>query len=742
MPASTQIGNLFSGSSSSTTIIPVDRLAVANWQNAGLQSLGGPSGAGIPNRTTICATLSPLGGGMDDTAQINAAISSCPTGQVVLLNAGTFDILSNGYILINKGITLRGAGAGVTIIQKPNGATAETLGVFGAPGSNPSIPIIVGAALTPQGTDPANPTGRNLGGINGATNLTADAVRGAYSVNVASTSGLSVGQFVVLDEMSGSSWQPDTVVGNSNVTVQYTATITIGTPTVISVATPVNTLIGGPNYGTPIVFTNSGGALPTGIVSGRTYYVTNDSNFTYSTGATTFAISDTYNDSIVGTGQINTTGTQSGTQTATVTGFQIWAPPDYRISYIKHNPMLTTDQQQTNANYPYQPFNADEYSRLDRVTNEIKQISAISGSTVTFNSPITISYRVANTAQIATYYYTFVQQAGIENLSVFRGDNGNIAFQWCAYCWAKNIESHQWLGVGIDFVSSFRNELRASYSHNAASPQPGGGAYAIALDFASSEILIENNISIMSNKVIVGRAAGAGSVVAYNYMDDAFINYNEAWIEIGLNASHYAGSHHVLFEGNQGANGDSDDQHGGCGYMTHFRNWYRGTRLPFVNAYTGDTVTDGSMYGGPQRTGAANSYSNWHSFVGNVLGASGQMSYYIESGYDIYIPNMWMIGWNGDWDLVGSYDTNVVANIIRDGNFDWLLSSQEWYNTPGGFTIPASLYLPNTPAFFGGGTWPWVNPNNGSTGPIYNASSLLPAAARYFNNTPNVTPND
>jgi hypothetical protein len=39
---------------------------------------------------------------------------------VVQLSAGTF--LANNYLIIPRGITLRGAGAGVTILRKTNGA--------------------------------------------------------------------------------------------------------------------------------------------------------------------------------------------------------------------------------------------------------------------------------------------------------------------------------------------------------------------------------------------------------------------------------------------------------------------------------------------------------------------------------------------------------------------------------------------------------------------------------------------
>jgi hypothetical protein len=70
---------------------------------------------------------------------------------------------------------------------------------------------------------------------------------------------------------------------------------------------------------------------------------------------------------------------------------------------------------------------------------------------------------------------------------------------------------------------------------------------------------------------MVARSSGTGSVIAYNYMDDGFISGSDSWVEIGLNASHLVGSHHVLFEGNYGFNIDSDQTHGNSIYHTFFR---------------------------------------------------------------------------------------------------------------------------------------------------------------------------
>ena len=81
-------------------ILPADRDASANWQTAGMLSVGG-----IPNRTKVCKTLSPLGDGKDDTADIQIAIEACPLGQVVLLSAGAFTVAEGHSVLLNRGVT-------------------------------------------------------------------------------------------------------------------------------------------------------------------------------------------------------------------------------------------------------------------------------------------------------------------------------------------------------------------------------------------------------------------------------------------------------------------------------------------------------------------------------------------------------------------------------------------------------------------------------------------------------------
>ncbi len=84
-----------------------------------------------------------------------------------------------------------------------------------------------------------------------------------------------------------------------------TATITIAAPAVVTVAAT-------PPSGTPVVFTTDG-ALPTGLVANTTYFVKYINATTFNVAATTNGTS------------ITTTGSQSGTHTATFTGVPIVA---------------------------------------------------------------------------------------------------------------------------------------------------------------------------------------------------------------------------------------------------------------------------------------------------------------------------------------------------------------------------------------------------------------------------------
>jgi hypothetical protein len=589
--------------------LPADRDASANWRMAGLLSVGG-----IPFRNKVCATLSPLGNGQDDTPQIQRAVDSCPDAQVVSLSAGTFTIAEGSYILLHKSVTVRGAGAGVTILTRTNGAQLDSY----FPGPRPSPIILAGRQ-------------RFSNYSSGYTTLAADAPQGASSVQVASAAGFAVGQIILLDEASGAQWQTDPQARG-----------------------------------------------------------------------------------------------------------QIWAAPDFRVVWQKHNPPQPGDDFAAST-YPYTSGGAGcWFSNCDRPTNEMHRIAAVSGNTVTFDSPLTISYRVGHQAQL--YYWRtsqFTWNAGVEDLTVEHGDDSNIHFYGCAYCWAKNVESRLWLGVGIQITASFRVQVEGAYVHNAVWPVPGGGGYAISLEWWTSETLVENSISLLANKVMVARAAGTGSVVAYNYMDDGYIRGQDSWQEIGLNGSHMVGSHHILFEGNESFNIDSDKTHGNSIYHTFFRNYASGYRRPFLDAANGieiDDLRNQPGGNGPLRAAGAMAYSYCMSYIGNVLGTPGHTSGWVYTSGHLGLPAIFLLG----WDDLSPYptDQNVAATAMREGNYDYLTNMVHWDPAIATHNLPDSLYLTREPAFFHGGgyVWPWVNPTGSPQ--LYK----LPAKARIDTGTPtNIT---
>jgi len=97
----------------------------------------------ITVRTTIYRTLSPSGA--NDTSAIQTAINNCPSGQVVKLNAGTYNVSSS--ITGKSNVTLRGAGMGKTIIKGMSGMTgAYVVGIRGSYSLGTSRGISAGLA--------------------------------------------------------------------------------------------------------------------------------------------------------------------------------------------------------------------------------------------------------------------------------------------------------------------------------------------------------------------------------------------------------------------------------------------------------------------------------------------------------------------------------------------------------------------------------------------------------------------
>lgn len=99
---------------------------------------------GIPIRSIIFTNCSPGA----SAAQINAAISACPSNQVVFLLTGTYSL--SGDITMKSGVTLRGAGPTLTILTNTTIIASQSFPPFDDPAGTQHRDISAG--LTQEST--------------------------------------------------------------------------------------------------------------------------------------------------------------------------------------------------------------------------------------------------------------------------------------------------------------------------------------------------------------------------------------------------------------------------------------------------------------------------------------------------------------------------------------------------------------------------------------------------------------
>ena len=374
------------------------------------------------------------------------------------------------------------------------------------------------------------------------------------------------------------------------------------------------------------------------------------------------------------------------------------------------------------------------FCRYDRPTGQIVEIASFNATakTVTFSTPLHIRYKTANAAQLSRLavdangapFHT-LRYVGIEDLyikvnvdaSSAGAGQGNAGLSGVSYGWIKNVESDYNNGPALSLAATFRCEIRDSFVHSTQWPYPGGAGYGIVLHFHASDNLIENNISVMQNKVFVMRTTGGGNVVAYNYMDDGYIGNFMDWQEVGANASHMTTPMYEMFEGNDAFNFDADNTWGNAVYITSFRNHYSGirrsgdpaTRWSWVNnVYSGGSGAVPLTNVARRAAGLMEGHW-WYSFVGNVLGTPGRadLDEYQTIGPPWAGNPAWKLGYNPDhWN--NPTDSQVLSTVLRDGNWDSFTGQTTWVGGPK--SLPNSFYLTAKPAFFGANPWPWVDP--------------------------------
>lgn len=343
-------------------------------------------------------------------------------------------------------------------------------------------------------------------------------------------------------------------------------------------------------------------------------------------------------------------------------------------------------------------------------------VASKQGNTLTLVGPTHIAFdqrfrpQVFHTAT-ARADHSGRQWIGLEDLWLGGGRNNNIQVLNLAYGWIRGVEcdGDPATGGGLDgdhinLFHAYRCEIRQCYVHHARTIVPGGGAYGIDIANQSSDNLVEDNIVRYLNKPILTVASGGGNVVAYNYVDDAFIATHESWQENAIDGCHGSFSHHDLFEGNDTPNIGSDSTHGNCGWQTFFRNHASGmnTAVPRSACI---------------RAAGVDGYNREHTFAGNVLLRPGlrigeRPPVYLSTTTDTF--DLAAVFRVGAASLGGEYhdldDGTALRLLLAHGNFDYVTNSVVWDPRLADHDLPASLYLRARPAFFGAELWPYADP--------------------------------
>ncbi len=327
------------------------------------------------------------------------------------------------------------------------------------------------------------------------------------------------------------------------------------------------------------------------------------------------------------------------------------------------------------------------------------------------------------------WYFTPIQNAGVENLSVDATGSGSsssygIMFYNALNVWVKGIRVINGYTSPLAFIEALHFTAQDSYFYEAQS----GDNFGVHLT-VTTDGLVQNNVFQQINVPVIIEGSDTGSVIAYNF---TILNCNYLSASANCKADnvdnsfrpHSNGTDYQLYEGNVGTNYYADKDHGSHLSQTAFRNFFTGWESCGTSGPCG-SVTHKDF--GTNSILLASFEGRYHNLIANVLGTPGFHSTYqftTNAGYtDLAIYGIGM-GASGVAD-----DSIVGATLMRWGNYDVVHGSVQWNTSevPSGISVypnsaptttctaslscPASFYLTSKPAWFGSTPWPAVGPD-------------------------------
>jgi hypothetical protein len=436
----------------------------------------------------------------------------------------------------------------------------------------------------------------------------------------------------------------------------------------------------------------------------------------YGDGANIISMGETYLNGATATFINITAGASKGSTSITLASVSGLAIGGY-IGITQTNPSDPADGNPLVDDAGYNGCSFCGHNLPTKAMNQIDRITNIFGSVVTLERPLYFDYTNAPQA----FSIPMIETVGLENLRVVgTASSGtgvvykNINLEACAHCWVHDVESDMAVDRANIYLSDvYGTEISGNYvndgwSHNS------GETYAVYLEYRVSETLIQNNIIRKARHSVVF-TGGSGNVVAYNYMIDPYLGEDNNSLSDGR--THAAHPYMNLFEGNIRPNNELDHVHGSSSHDTLFRDYYN---LTSTNPSTGNPMTGGLF--------AVNVayYVNYTNILGNVIGQypSGcTATAYQDNADGSQNPAIYKIGYYDDGSATAgtaALKVKVESTMLRGGNWDCVTGTVVWNNNvPSGSIVasyltsqmlPNSFYLSSKPNWFGGVTWPPIDP--------------------------------
>jgi hypothetical protein len=357
-----------------------------------------------------------------------------------------------------------------------------------------------------------------------------------------------------------------------------------------------------------------------------------------------------------------------------------------------------------------------------RAFGEVKMISAITGTSITFSQPMYYTYEAAFAPKITRLNTPagICMNAGIEDLTYDGDTDGGyggayaICFQYCAHCWAKGLEIKDWNSQFFRFeYTPFGCEIRKCYFHDCTA-FTGGAGYGMGFLYSSTGNLIEDNIFKWVHVcTAMGGGGATANVIGYNYCHSTN-HWQYTWC-MSAWGSHGAHTYMNLEEGNEGTRHLADGYWGSGSHLVMFRNW--SSLILNNDAQTNNRVAMEIEGNRPAEDPAHRVANRTVSVVANILGHSGMTPAYYQIGTDGAVDHhtsehfIWKIGYPGASQDAALVDPEVESTLIRHGNYDYCTNSVADYVGGESTDFADSLYLSSKPSWFGTLDWPPFGPD-------------------------------